>query len=645
MHAFSTESRRLRRLLTALGLAATLLAAQFVVAAAVFAAAATIHAVGSEITATSSEQTTLAVSPAAAGNVLMLAVETKFTSGPSFTVQSVTGGGVSRWSKASSYFTLDHIHGQELWWGVVTTAGSSTINVAYSIPPSSSTATSLDLQEFSSSAGASTVWSVDATGKVDNGVASTTLRYPSLSPSSSSELYWGYLAVPGSLNAGATPGCSYQYDARSNQVVYCPSVSSTIAPTASSSSQTYSSIGMLVQASTQGGGLAPAVTGLSPSSGPVGTTVTITGSNLGGATSVRFGTTAATGFSVNGSGTQIITTAPAGTGTVDVTVATLLFGTSATSAADRFTYASATPPAVTGVSPVSGTAAGGTAVTISGSNFAGATAVRFGTTAVSSFVVNGTGTQITTTSPAGSGTVDVFVTTPSGTSAVVAADHFTYTSGGGGGGGGTPAAISAVTGLTSVTSAEQTSMADSPAAVGDVLTLAIETKNSGGPVPAVTSVSGGGVATWHQAIAYPGSDATHGYAIWWGAVTTAGSSTISVAYDVASSANTASALDLEEFSSSAGAATVWSLDASGKVDTGVASTTLAYPSLTPSSTSELYYGYLNVPGALSAGSTPGCVYQYDARDNQVVYDTNVSATIAPTAPSSSQTFASIAVLL
>jgi uncharacterized protein YhjY with autotransporter beta-barrel domain len=83
------------------------------------------------------------------------------------------------------------------------------------------------------------------------------------------------------------------------------------------------------------------------------------------------------------------------------------------------------PPTVTGLSPAVGTTAGGTSVTITGTNFTGVTAVTFGATAAS-FTAN-SATQITATSPPqAAGTVNVRVTTPAGTSATAAANQFTF---------------------------------------------------------------------------------------------------------------------------------------------------------------------------------------------------------------------------
>jgi hypothetical protein len=84
------------------------------------------------------------------------------------------------------------------------------------------------------------------------------------------------------------------------------------------------------------------------------------------------------------------------------------------------------PPTVTGVSPTFGPVAGGTSVTITGTGFTGATGVLFGTKPATSFSVV-SDTTITAISPAASaGLRNIFVTAAGGTSAIVAADHFTY---------------------------------------------------------------------------------------------------------------------------------------------------------------------------------------------------------------------------
>ena len=83
-------------------------------------------------------------------------------------------------------------------------------------------------------------------------------------------------------------------------------------------------------------------------------------------------------------------------------------------------------PTVTMVSPNSGTTAGSTSVTLTGTNFIGATAVEFGTNSRTGLTINGP-TSITVNSPAGTAsTVDIKVTNTAGTSAAVTADHFTY---------------------------------------------------------------------------------------------------------------------------------------------------------------------------------------------------------------------------
>jgi hypothetical protein len=96
-------------------------------------------------------------------------------------------------------------------------------------------------------------------------------------------------------------------------------------------------------------GATVSVTGLNPSEGPEtgGTSVVITGTGLAGATQVLFAGFAASGFTQD-SDSQITAISPAGTGVVDVLVATIA-GTSAVSAADKFRYTAPGGGVATGV--------------------------------------------------------------------------------------------------------------------------------------------------------------------------------------------------------------------------------------------------------------------------------------------------------
>ena len=170
---------------------------------------------------------------------------------------------------------------------------------------------------------------------------------------------------------------------------------------------------------------APTVTKVDPNDGPAagGTTVFIDGSGFSNATAVDFGAAAASSFTVWDSHT-ISATAPAGTGRVDVTVTAPGGGTSATSAADQFTYL--VVPKVSAIDPTSGSTAGGTPVT-TGSGFTGTTKVAFSDNAASNVVVV-SDSKITCTSPAGNGghRRGKFVTNPAGTSAYSSTATFAY---------------------------------------------------------------------------------------------------------------------------------------------------------------------------------------------------------------------------
>src|SRR6185295_3815829 len=170
----------------------------------------------------------------------------------------------------------------------------------------------------------------------------------------------------------------------------------------------------------------PSISGVSPGSGPAvgGTAVTITGTNFAAGATVSFGGTLATGVSVTNSTTLTATTPAHSAGTVSVVV-TNADAQSAT-LANAFTYTAALPPSVSGITPLSGPTTGGTAVTISGSNFSTGATVSFGGTAATNVTVSSP-TTITATTPAHTaGAVNVLVTNPDLQSSTLASG-FTYT--------------------------------------------------------------------------------------------------------------------------------------------------------------------------------------------------------------------------
>jgi alpha-tubulin suppressor-like RCC1 family protein len=174
-------------------------------------------------------------------------------------------------------------------------------------------------------------------------------------------------------------------------------------------------------------GVAPQVTHIEPKEGSQGggTTVTITGSDLGEATAVHFGASTAQSFGVQSS-TSITAVSPAGSGTVGVTVTTP-YGTTTAGPHEQFTYIhTGVVPVVKKLSAKKGPAAGGTLVTITGSIFAGATEVMFGQTPATKFEVESEH-SITAYSPPGTSvTVDVTVVNQFGSSTPVSGDHFKY---------------------------------------------------------------------------------------------------------------------------------------------------------------------------------------------------------------------------
>ena len=148
------------------------------------------------------------------------------------------------------------------------------------------------------------------------------------------------------------------------------------------------------------------ITSFTPASGIVGSTVTITGTNLLGTTGVKVGGVPVATYSVTA--TTITATVPVGaaTGTVQV-----LKGSAFTNSTATYTVTIATK--VTALSPTSGGV--GTSVTLTGTAFTGATAVKFAGTTVSATFTVISDTSIVAAVPVGAtATGGITVTVPAG---------------------------------------------------------------------------------------------------------------------------------------------------------------------------------------------------------------------------------------
>ncbi len=168
----------------------------------------------------------------------------------------------------------------------------------------------------------------------------------------------------------------------------------------------------------------PVVSSISPNAGGTGggTSVTISGSDLGAVTEVKFGSVTAPSFTVN-SANSITAVSPAGSGTVNVTVVTA-GGTSPVVPAARFTYHS--PPTVTKLSVKGGPASGGTTITLTGTNFGGTTEVLFGGVPGTEVKVSSEFVLTVTSPPNSSGTAEVRVRGAYGESPASTKARFKY---------------------------------------------------------------------------------------------------------------------------------------------------------------------------------------------------------------------------
>jgi len=158
----------------------------------------------------------------------------------------------------------------------------------------------------------------------------------------------------------------------------------------------------------------PTVSSISPTSGPIGTVVTITGTGLTQTTKVAIGGVKATTFTVK-SDSSVSATVPSACKTGKISVTTS--GGSATSPS-----AFNVTPTISSFSPSSGKV--GTSVVITGTGLTQTSKVTFGGVTTTTFTVN-SDTQVTATVPTGAITGKIVITSTGGT--VTSSGTFTVT--------------------------------------------------------------------------------------------------------------------------------------------------------------------------------------------------------------------------
>jgi len=153
--------------------------------------------------------TTLPVTTAAVGDVMLVMAHTAPSSGTSDVTSITDSSGRITWQAAKSAGYTNHPSGDaiEIWYGVVKSVGSTTIDAHWS-------GTTFDhfvwAAEWTSGQGPTTSWSAVA-GGVKNSIVGTgtTCSFPTLTAGSAGGLYWGWAYGSAKGSAGSSPGFSY----------------------------------------------------------------------------------------------------------------------------------------------------------------------------------------------------------------------------------------------------------------------------------------------------------------------------------------------------------------------------------------------------------------------------------------------------
>lgn len=556
----------------------------------VFASCSNTNASITEVTEWDANATnTLPISPSAVGDEVVLTTQIP-TAGVS--VSSISGGGVSTWTKAVVNNGNGIVNRVEMWVGTVTATGNSTITVTYSAAPGSEEVTATEFT--AAGVNASTTWGVDTTGAQIN-TASATVTYPNLNAINSDELYFGYSEVqnPPAL-AGTSAGFNYIVTSiQHNVITYNSSTNANTAyqPTASQTSAGDSNaIGAIL-------------------------TAFVTSTAINNSTSVQqanFYVQAATSGSVagvlqaNSSGTADILDLKNGASANVASIGSSGIATFKNSAnsTNAFQVQNQTGSNILSVNTTANQLSLGTSTSLNGNL---AFLDSGDTNSIALAAPSSIAASYTLTLPSNTPTAGLCLgTSPSNAYQLIFASCATQVAAG---------SISYV-GQWNTSGAAVTTLAVAPTNVGDLLLFYSHATNNVN----VSSVSGGGVTTWTKVTS--GANGANGGSVelWRGVVTTAGAATVTVAYSSGPGTNE---IVTEEFTMHSTNST-WAVDNSGVNFNTTTSTAISYPNLTPTNSSELYSGYAWAGSAMSAGSTTGYTYVATTAGNYLAYDTSVT---------------------
>jgi len=196
-------------------------------------------------------QKTLTVAPANLGDLMVMTS----THATSQAITLVSGGGCpasnsglpGAWTRIAGPFANSSSAHIEMWMGRVTTTGSQTLTLTIN---NTGNQIRINCKEFGTGGGAGTVWTQDGSpGTRANTSATTTVTFPSLTPSGPNRLYIGFgTNGTGNVN-GATAGYTVELDPGTNPVIYDASVpQSAQAPTSVTTSNVSYTVAALIKA-------------------------------------------------------------------------------------------------------------------------------------------------------------------------------------------------------------------------------------------------------------------------------------------------------------------------------------------------------------------------------------------------------------